>query len=360
MALWCAGVVRNGGRAFVAASLPFIWIGVWFMLVSLNGHCLGVYVTGDARQLYPHEFVRAMQLGAVPPPVYSLARPVEPVWPPSVGSSRKASGASGLLVPITSVPPRTYSGRRKSEGTGVGRCGNATWKDGGRRMSEGLVKMFGRRAGERKDWVEPTERIEMGGLELPPARRTKDLPRESFTLEVLPPMDGPAALPTALTAARRGGIAGLEWEPEAGRFQAPFRPDEELDSPGGFTEENDFGIIVSEAFDEHEPYAYTPAHAPSESDSGPTPIEPSPEYLAQRRMTMPDIFVSARRGSDSALEWTAKDAGEARMWPWPRRLLGPMTAVHSPIVRRAHWAVTVRTAFVALVVTAGMALGLVV
>ncbi|KAG8746931.1 hypothetical protein FRC10_003102 [Ceratobasidium sp. 414] len=364
MALWCIGVARNKSRAFVVASLPLIWIGVWFMLVSLNGHCLGVYVTGDARQLYPHEFIRPVPPNIVPPPVYSLARPVDPPCPPSHASSRKTSAASGSLLPVTTVPQRTYSGRRKSdgwcEGEGLGRSESGKWKDGRRKMSEGLVRMFGREAGVAR----PTaESIEME-LKLPPARRTKDLPRESFALEVLPPMEGPTPPPVAITAARRGGIAGLEWGPEleAGRFQVSFQPDERPDSPCKFTEENDFGIVVSEAFDEDEPDAYTPAHVPpSESGSEPaTPVGPTSEYLVQRRMAMPDMPAHTRTGSDPALEWTAKEAGEGRVWPWPRRLLGPMTAVHSPIVRRAHWVVTVRTAFVALVVTMGMAVGLVV
>ncbi|KAG8724524.1 hypothetical protein FRC09_017625 [Ceratobasidium sp. 395] len=407
LALWCTGIARGKGRAYVAASLPIIWMGVWFMLVSLNGHCLGVYVTGDARQLYPHEFVRPVPPDADPPPVYSIARTVDAPCPPSsYVTSRRTSGASGTLLPVTSLPRRTFSGvgRRKSEG-GVGWWRRES-RGTTRRLSEGLIKMFGGRRDRRRDADREACSVEEGSTRtteelearLPPARKTKGLPRDSFALDVLSPMEGPALPPSALTAARRGGVAGIEWGPselEAGQYKVSFRPEERPDSPGDFSEENDFGIIVSEAFNEDEPYAYTPAlvippmttdnvSATHESTSGPTtavepvsPVGPGAEYLAQRRMTMPDIFAPAP--TDTALEWVLKearrqapppDSGSAeggggsgsrdqRMWPWPRRLLGPMTIVHSPIVRRAHWEVTVRTAIVALVVTAGMALGLI-
>ncbi|QRV99862.1 regulator of G protein signaling domain protein [Ceratobasidium sp. AG-Ba] len=393
LALWCTGVVSAKGRGYVAGSLPLIWVGVWFMLVSLNGHCLGVYVTGDARQLYPHEFLRPIPPDAVPPPVYSVARPSEE-GPPPYASSRKPSGASGTLLPTpapVTLPPHTHQpwkyfngGRRKSEAVGK-RKDSGSGVELKRRKSE-LARMFGRRIEEdleagavmSMDQERRMRETAEMSLKLPPARKTKDLPRQSLAMDVFPTDQLPAP-PPAVALARRGAIAGIEPDLEA-RFQVSFQTDELPTSPE-FTEENDFGIVVSEAFDEDDPHPYLSVFSPQPMDevsavaeSGsnpttvdvPTPMPPGPEYLAQRRMTMPDIFAPARSGNDIALDWVLKETGKSPrraegsvMWPWPRRLLGPMTAVHSPVVRRAHWVVTVRCALVALVATAGMAFGMI-
>jgi len=394
LALWCLGVLRLGGRGrgYIAGSLPLIWVGVWFMLVSAAGHCVGVYFTGDARQLYPYELARPLPPDATPPPIYSLERPLEEC-PPPYASAGKPSLASTTLLPFISTPMPQPSYQPWA------------YLNAGRRKSEGVLKMFGWRGDKEEGGVDvemdarsTMDRTAEMELKLPPPRRTKDLPRGAFGIE-LPSLAGPSALPPAVTALRRGAVVGLQEElVDLGADQ--YRPYELPDSPGVFTEENDFGIVVSEAFDEDEPYPYTTVPYPisnegsSSTEPGPTattleplaPLVPGPEYAAQRRMTTPDIFALGRMdetGSAEVLarlhksshtpEWVVKDdgtgsrrgsrdsqsEGKGTVWPWPRRLLGPMTMVRSPVVRRAHWAVTVRAGGVALVVTLGMVLGFV-
>ncbi|KAF8609870.1 hypothetical protein BDV93DRAFT_517100 [Ceratobasidium sp. AG-I] len=422
LGLWTLAVAKVAGRGLVVASLPLIWVGVWFILVSFNGHCLGVYSTGDARQLYPHELLRPLPSEIKPPPVYSLAPPPDEV-PPPYSWNRKASGASTFLPPpiLASspvLPQRSYQ--------------PWSYLNVGRRKSEGMLRMFGRReSADDANTLEMGKRGETehtGGIELklPPPRKTKDLTRQSFNLEAPPTSDesgemsGLAPPPPALTAVRRGAVdmsAGWEEQLESQQFHLQFSQSDLPDSPGDFTEENDFGIVVSEAFEEDGPHQYMPElypPAPSypfpQPDEAPiaprlsadpalpqtstrgalTPLAPlvqGPEYAARWRRTLPDIFAPSARQeaagsaegfqrphkSNPTLDWVTKESssrrgsrssdpeasGPTRMWPWPRRLLGPMTLVHSPLVRRAHWVVTVRCAGVALVVTCGMALGLV-
>ncbi|KAG9124746.1 hypothetical protein FRC07_010397 [Ceratobasidium sp. 392] len=204
MALWCAGIARGKGRPFVAASLPLIWFGVWFMLVSANGHCLAVYSTGDARQLYPHEFARPSQPDDVPPPIYSIARSVDVPCPPPYATSRKASGASATLLPVTNLPHKTYvgKGRRKSDGAAWWKGRWTRERSEVRRMSEGLVKIFGRRERERPcvdeeaasmDDGEPRTEIPLqdlgGALTAGPSDDVPEWERMPFPLPVLEPSD---------------------------------------------------------------------------------------------------------------------------------------------------------------------------
>lgn len=369
-----------------------------------------VYLTGDARQLYPHELVRPLPPDKTPPPVYSLAPPPEEV-PPPYSCNRKPSVTSTSLPTAVFTPPqRSYQLR--------------SYLEAGRRKSEGVLRMFGRREAE-DDWksLEMGIRSEIkmaGGIELklPPPRRTKDPTRQSFNLE--PPsvgddvgtITGLSPPPLAVTATRRGAVdmsAGWEEQLESQRYRLQFSQSDLPDSPGEFTEENDFGIVVSEAFEEDAPYQYTPvlrhptplpqadeAPASSQQTMDPplpqtstrgalaplAPLVQGPECAARWRRTLPDILspnarqeetnserVPRSRKSNPTLVWAMKESNSrrgsrssdppTRMWPWPRTFLGPMTLVYSPLVRRAHWVVTVRCAGVALVVTCGMALGLV-
>lgn len=291
-----------------------------------------------------------------------------------------------------------------------------------------MLKMFGRREedddgvmlelGMRRE-AEPDAGIE---LKLPPARRTKDLPRRSFNIEApsgshesgtIPGL----APPPAAMIGRRGAVdmtVGWEEQLEAQQYRLDFNQPDLPDSPGEFTEENDFGIVVSEAFEEDAPYQYMPTSYPPSypfpqpDDTSPgsrqivdpplpqtsvrgalaplAPLVQGSEFPVQWRRTMPDIFAPHPRQEDTGsaegiakhkpnpvLDWIVKESGSRRgsrstepgssgsgtIWPWPRSLLGPMTLVHSPLVRRAHWAVTVRCGLVACVVTCGMTIGLV-
>jgi hypothetical protein len=36
LALWCMGIISHR-RGYIGGSLPLIWMGIWFMLVSANG-----------------------------------------------------------------------------------------------------------------------------------------------------------------------------------------------------------------------------------------------------------------------------------------------------------------------------------
>ncbi|KAB5595705.1 hypothetical protein CTheo_943 [Ceratobasidium theobromae] len=375
LTLWSIGI-SSRRRRYVAGSLPLIWVGVWFMLVSANGHCLGVYVTGDARQLYPHEFARPLPPDTSPPPVYSLALPPnDATTDSSYQHSRKPSTASHLL-PLVSTPPLPPPQPSHQPRAHL---------SSGRRASEGVLRLLTRR-GEDKAETRSLDRAVDIEPRLPPARKTKNLPRSSLAMDVEQATGlGPALLPLSITSdrktmmERRGTIVDLD--------VAQGRPD----SP--FSEENDFGIVVSEAYEEDapEPFLYPDGQSPttavgsSSSAAGdeskahsPSLLEPLaplvqvPEYAAQRRRTMPDLFmpgipalmpslavidVESRRGSKSS-DGDRDGTGDVR-WPWPRKLFGPMTLVHSPIVRRAHWAMTIRTAIIASIVTSGMTLGLV-
>ncbi|KAF8599440.1 hypothetical protein BDV93DRAFT_526103 [Ceratobasidium sp. AG-I] len=411
LTMWSLGITKAAGRGLVGASLPLIWIGVWFMLVTINGHCLAVYLTGDARQLYPHEIARSIPADNTPPPMYSLAPPLEEVPPPY--SNRKASSASASPLPPPILALSPVSPQRSYQ----------PWSyiDAGRRKSEGMLRMFGRREDQeetiemnRRNETEQTRGVE---LKLPPARRTKDLPRRSFNLEAPRASDeseaitGLAPPPLAVIAARRGGVdMSVGWEEQLQNQQhhLGLSQPELPDSPGEFTEENDFGIVISDAFEEDVSHPYMPVlHPPTphpfpQPDSADpalpqtstrgalvplAPLVQGPEYARRWRRTLPDIFAPNARQDEAAstsefqrprksnptLDWHTRESTSRRgsrstdpksskptlMWPWPRSLLGPMTLVHSPVVRRAHWTVTVRCAAVALGVTCGMALGLV-
>lgn len=399
IAIWSMGI-QSRGRTWVAGGLPLIWVGVWFMLVSANGHCLGVWVTGDARQLYPHEVVRPLPADtAPPPPVYSIALPGEndgADTPPATYSfGRNPSNASHIL-PFASPPtppPRTYQPFRWS------------YLNTGRR-SEGMGRLFSRR-GAQDFTPRDVEGMEMDGKvvegpaeiesKLPPPRQTKDLPRQSLVLDVEQANELrsgflPFTVPTE--TARRGAVVDLSagWTlPQAVGSQAASGPEGRPDSP--FTEENDFGIVVSDAYEGDSPcYPPVPNEATSSrpaaseepvaqpSGSGLTveplpPLIQAPECAGWRRRTLPELFApgaphgpsaesvgksvpdsNSRRGSK-----TSTDDREAPVlqWPWPRKLFGPMTPIQSPVVRRAQWVITIRTAIVASAVTCGMALGLI-
>ncbi|KAF8603651.1 hypothetical protein BDV93DRAFT_606644 [Ceratobasidium sp. AG-I] len=421
LTLWSLGVGKVGSRGFVGGSLPLMWLGLWLMLQSLTGHCIGIYFIGDARQLYPHEAVRPLPVDIKPPPVYSLAPPSDEVPPPYLGN-RKASGAPTFLPPAilasSPVPPRrSYQ--------------PWSYLNVGRRKSEGMLRMFGRReSADDANTMEmgilsKTENTEEIELKLPPPRKTKDVTRQSFNIEAPSTGDESGAMaglappPPALMAVRRGGVdmsTGWEEQLESRQFHLQFSQSDVPDRPGEFTEENDFGIVVSEAFEEDGPHQYSPVYPPTQSYPFPqpdeipatprstvdpplpqtstcgalaplTPLIQVPECAARWRRTMPDIFAPTPRQeevgsadalkrpeiSNPTLDWVTRESsnrrgsrpldqeasGPTKMWPWPRKLLGPMTLVHSPLVKRAHWVVTVRCAGVAMAVTCGMALGLI-
>ncbi|CAE6420401.1 unnamed protein product [Rhizoctonia solani] len=384
LALWCLGVMSRQ-RGLVGGSLPLIWIGVWFLLVTASGVCLGVYTTGDARQIYPWEIARPLPPGAVPPLILSTAPvPNDTSTLSSDSFSLKPSTVSHIIplaTPPLPSPQPTYQSQTYGQ----------------RRWSEGVLKIWGR---HKKEFTIKSA-DQRAGVELhdslPPARRTKNLPRTSLVLDVeqaneltesLLPISiaqtskGP---PFELSCARRNAAVDLTSELQAAGFGPEGRPD----SP--FTEENDFGIVVSDVC--HEDSPSEPFHRPAPWTISPTlvstreysitqqewkpsapesldrlaPLIQVPEQAAARRRTMPDMYTpiaetltidhpnwSRRWSKSSDLE-----AGDELYRPWPRTLLGPMTLVQSPLVRRAHWVTVWRTAAISLVVTCGMTLGLV-
>ncbi|CAE7179580.1 unnamed protein product [Rhizoctonia solani] len=391
LTLWCLGIASYR-RAFVGGSLPLIWIGVWFLLSTASGICLGIYTTGDARQLYPWEIARPLPPGTVPPPTLSTAPvPNDRSTLSSFSFGRKPSTVSHLL-PLSTPPlspqspqstyqPRTSGGRRWSEGV---------LKIWGRQKREATLRSADHRALDRRDGVELDD-------SLPPARKTKNLPRTSLALDI-EQANGPMAgfLPTLSIAPtpsepttfevsypRRNAAVDL-----ASELQVGFGPEGRPDSP--FTEENDFGIVLSDVYEAdtpqepfHRPAPWTTfststsnreevvyqewKHGPPESLDRLAPLIQVPEAAVTRRQTMPDIYTPtidtltidhpsmSRRGSRSS----DLEGGGELYWPWPRTLLGPMTLVHSPLVRRAHWVTIWRTAAIASVVTCGMTFGLI-
>ncbi|QRV99621.1 regulator of G protein signaling domain protein [Ceratobasidium sp. AG-Ba] len=373
LALWTLGV-SSGRRGMVAGSLPLLWLGFSLALMCLNKHCFAIYATGDARQLYPYENIRPLPSEhAHPPPVYSLgvppqaddATPAPPPYEPRL--SRKTSGILSIMSGVT-------GGKRPSgNGVSVGMSNRRDEEDEAMETGGVVVELDTRRTVERAREMDLR-------LPLPPARKTKDLPLRSL---------GPGTLPT---------------DPQ--------------DTPGlrVFTEDEDFGIVVSEAYEEDEVYPFPIFHlertqttSANENETGtetapgssgldplvsahlepPTPAcsvpEPTslsaPAPVHSRRGAMGDIFsfgvLPPPRPSKSpvspAWEWVltqarpeskqgdveSGDGGVVLMDPHWRSLFGPMTLVHDPLVRRAHWAVTVRCAMVGCVVVCGMAFGLI-
>ncbi|KAF8758300.1 hypothetical protein RHS01_02368 [Rhizoctonia solani] len=346
--MWTKGMTSYQ-RGYVAGSLPLIWIGLWFMIVTLSGvssliynfHRLVLEQTlhetyiglefsalshslcdrCDARQLYPWEIKRPLPPDVVRPPVYSLA-PAPAPGPTDVESSsyschRRRSNGSSLL-------PTTSTAFSTSENT----FGFHALLE--RRRGEGVLKMVGR-------------------------------PLCNNVLQVHQPATSPSSKGSSSELPqRRNAVVDLSME----LMEMEERPD----SP--FSEENDFGIVVSDAFDDEEvPEVHhfsTALCLDVASTSGQDVAVPSiqlPEHAMQRRRTMPDVFacvnpsirhendgltinlvtVETRRGSKSS----EVEQGPELYYPWARTLYGPMTLVHSSLVRRAHWVTTWRTAAIA-------------
>ncbi|KAF8710427.1 hypothetical protein RHS03_01770, partial [Rhizoctonia solani] len=416
--MWTKGMTSYQ-RGYVAGSLPLIWIGLWFMIVTLSGvssliynfHRLVLEQTlhetyigfefsalshslcdrCDARQLYPWEIKRPLPPDVVRPPVYSLA-PAPAPGPTDVESSsyschRRRSNGSSLL-------PTTSTAFSTSENT----FGFHALLE--RRWGEGVLKMVGRPLCNSKP-TDPRVFDQKTTTDLPPPRQTKDLPRSSFAMSVkhvdVLQVHQPATSPSSKGSSselpqRRNAVVDLSME----LMEMEERPD----SP--FSEENDFGIVVSDAFDDEEvpevhhfsstfhqypalalnneaqpiaqpPYAST--WLPPLGQDVAVPSIQLPEHAMQRRRTMPDVFacvnpsirhendgltinlvtVETRRGSKSS----EVEQGPELYYPWARTLYGPMTLVHSPLVRRAHWVTTWRTAAIATGVTFGLTLGLI-
>ncbi|KAG8708839.1 hypothetical protein FRC09_001010 [Ceratobasidium sp. 395] len=517
LAMWFLGVLSGGRRGLVVGSLPLIWIGLSFMLMTANGHCFVVWSTGDARQLYPHELVRPIPPElAKAPPVYSLDLPPQPgdtplpsSLPPQPHSPETRFGRVEALVGLGlgiegrlgrkgSVPqqlgrkgseprlgrkgsearlgrkesdPRLVDQRigRKASEPRLGRKGSALFSlassGGGRRGSGGgFLGIFGRNEEEEGDEEagavavdvpDPRRTLEQTremDFKLPPARKTKDLTRPDVLSQQPPP------LPQPQIQIRSG------WEDDVHQFTVTSTADI---GEYKFTEDEDFGIVVSEAYEEDEDYPYPREHhhhhhlrvsvepepvsggsggdesvpgsstradqplmgiqvQTPEAPTAPVPVRDqnqnttTPAPSSSRRTALPDIFsfaslsptaavtslnpppsassstpfnappkylkstialdwalsqarpgisssrrgsnqLDARRGSKQLdAEGMTGESGDAvLMNPYWRTFLGPMTLVYDPLVRRAHWAVTVRCGVVAGVVCCGMALGLI-
>ncbi|KAH7341120.1 hypothetical protein B0J17DRAFT_716273 [Rhizoctonia solani] len=391
LAMWSIGMMSHR-RGYVAGSLPIIWIGLWFMIVTLSGHCLTVYVTGDARQLYPWEMERPLPPDVVPPPVYSLAPAPAPALNGVAYTPARSYKRYFCYSPFTraSLPIHQHAHQPQTLT--------------GRRWSEDILKRLGRRKLDDKSTNPQAlhRQTELPPYRLPPPRQTKNVPRDSLTMDagqsntlghlsVLgPSLEGSATD----SSQRRNAVVDLSAELPVIGVDPKARPDSPL------SEDNDFGIVLSEAFEEDEaaemhhfssplqPYPALVLHHveelsiqrsscstrvpdPSRQVALASPIQ-TPEHAVQRRRTMPDLLapivsntcresdaltidISTRRGSrTSEAEQVPK-----LYWPWARKLYGPMTLVHSPLVRRAHWATTWRTAAISTFVTFGLTLGLI-
>ncbi|CAE6420406.1 unnamed protein product [Rhizoctonia solani] len=331
--MWSMGITSRG-RGCVAGSLPVVWFGIWFMLVSANSLCLIVFVTGDARQLYGHEIARPPPADTKAPPVYSLA--LVPNDAESTYSfSRKASTTSNLLplvnTPTLPQPRPSYhslvrlSSRRGSEPT------------------TRLVSECAEREGQHDKIPDSTVKVE---YQLPPARRTKNLPRASLAIDVEQANEPGPRIGTWDTKEYGGGVTKAFEEDSPGPYLFA-----EADPPPAPA-----NIVMAFAELNGEP-----AQPHVNSGSSPEPLAPLvqvPEYAVQRRRTLLELFSTESNGSRRGSK--ASEVERVRkQWPWPRRLFGPMTLVHSPLVRRAHWAVAMRSAIVASVITCGLTIGLV-
>ncbi|KAG9105516.1 hypothetical protein FRC07_009222, partial [Ceratobasidium sp. 392] len=472
LAMWFWGAFSGGRRELVGVSLPLIWLGLWFMLMTATGHCFIVYATGDARQLYPHEFVRPLPADlSKAPPIYSLDLPPQPedvissASPATPHSPEIRLGRKGSEPRLGRKSSEPRLGRRESDPKSgrkeyeqrlgrkgsethlhrkgseprLGRKGSALFSlassGGGRRGSGGILGVFGRKDGGDDDEematveagialeVDPRRTLEQTremDFKLPPARKTKDISRQSFGL------DAPAQPEIYPRLQVNAG-----WDDEAPQLTVTTTADI---AEYRFTEAEDFGIIISEAYEEDEEYRYpyvrdcprvsveVEGGAPGGEDSvpgssgtdqpmmgvqvqveGPTPIPEgtaAPTPTPSRCTALPDIFsfaslsptaalpttnsptspsgIPPKSKSTIALDWALSQAKPAtsrrgsKQWdaegeggdvilinPKWRTMFGPMTLVHDPLVRRAHWAITVRSGVVASVVVCGMALGLI-
>ncbi|KAG8718100.1 hypothetical protein FRC09_013160 [Ceratobasidium sp. 395] len=390
LALWILGIC-GGRRGLVGGSLPLIWAGFWIMLMCTNGHCFAMWLTGDARQLYPHELVRPLPAEhAMPPPVYSLTMPPQPddcVVPPPPYEPRR-----GCRAPTGETTNETRTRKRRRGGINILDMFGRRNRGGGveRDLETGMAIEL-----DTRQTTEQPRQTELN-LRLPPARKTKGPSRQSFGPNTLPsPSNLYLSEVPQLTAASTADVAG---------FQT-------------FSEE-DFGIVVSEAYEgdldypfaSHDRHSLQPTRIRPVSEQKrrapriaglellvPVRIQPSPDseqtppLPARRRGGLPDIFSfgpppatptstflappkPSKSPASPALDWVLAQSrplsssgrqdlvGEGEvvlMSPRWRTLFGPMTLVHDPLVRRAHWAVTVRCAIVAGVMVCGMALGLI-
>ncbi|KAG9122749.1 hypothetical protein FRC07_000738 [Ceratobasidium sp. 392] len=205
--------------------------------MTANGHCFIVYATGDARQLYPHEFARPLPVElSKAPPVYSLDLPrqpedvissTSPATPhsPEIRLGRKGSeprlGRKGSEPRLGRRESNPKLGRKESEPRlrrkgsethlhhkgsepRLGRKESAVFslasRGGVRRASGRFSGVFGRQDGEDDEEematveagialeVDPRRTLEQTremDLKLPPARKTKDISRQSFGLDTL-------------------------------------------------------------------------------------------------------------------------------------------------------------------------------
>ncbi|KAG8726104.1 hypothetical protein FRC12_023705 [Ceratobasidium sp. 428] len=349
-----------------------------------------MWLTGDARQLYPHELVRPLPPEhAAPPPVYSLSMPPQPddrVVPPPPYEPRQ-----GRKAPTDETADGVRTRKQRSGGNGIlGRFGR-NQDDVERDLESGMVIEL-----DTHRTTEQSRQMDLK-LALPAARKTKGLSRQSL---------GPSTLPAPSNLF-------LSEEPRLTAASTADVADSQM-----FDEGEDFGIVVSEAYEGDLDYPF-PSHnhhsprstrtrsvneqeASAPRSAGPEPLvpvriqpTPDPEHMApvpaRRRGGLPDIFsfgsppatptsafLAAPKPSKSpaspALDWVLSqshpparskqqdlvgDDGVVLMNPRWRTLFGPMTLVHDLLVRRAHWAVTVRCAIVAGVMVCGMALGLI-
>ncbi|KAG9121854.1 hypothetical protein FRC07_002021, partial [Ceratobasidium sp. 392] len=168
LALWILGIYTER-RELVGGILLLIWAGFWIMLMCTNKHCFAMWLTADARQLYPHELVRPLPPEhATPPPVYSLAIPPQPddhVAPPPSYKLRPCRKASGMLSLMNGGTGGARTEKRASGGSRI-------------------LDLFGRREEERdlesgivieldiRRTMEQSRQMDLK-LTLPPARKTK-------------------------------------------------------------------------------------------------------------------------------------------------------------------------------------------
>ncbi|EUC59507.1 RGS domain protein, putative [Rhizoctonia solani AG-3 Rhs1AP] len=260
LAMWSIGMTSHR-RGYVVGSLPIIWIGMWFMLVTLSGHCLTVYVTGDARQLYPWETERPLPPEVVPPSVYSLtpAPAPEGVMSTPTPYQQYLHYSSPLTCRSLSIHQHTHLARTLVE----------------RRWSEGILKMLGRDKGDDGSTVLARKTEREPSNQLPPARKTKGLARNSLTMDAEQvntlEQSGPASVLTTSPkdsatdlSQRRNAVVDISMELAAMGSGAEGRPDSPL------SEENDFGIVLSEAFEEDEIPEMHHFSTPSQPYSTPT------------------------------------------------------------------------------------------
>lgn len=103
-----ANFVLGHDRWLRLTALPGLFLGLWLLVASLHGVCLGIYIFGDLRQLRQFELARPMISQPVPLPSYRSLRPGVP------STSIKRNSSLVTRERVVSMPGEQHQLQRMS------------------------------------------------------------------------------------------------------------------------------------------------------------------------------------------------------------------------------------------------------